>query len=80
MSIERRTVLAGGVAAGSLVALTACSAEEQAPVSATTPPSATVDEAEVPKQSSGELFRENPQMHDLVSYAKVIETSWIYAV
>ena len=56
MSIERRTVLAGGVAAGSLIALTACSAEEQAPVSATTPPSATVDEAEVPKQSSGELL------------------------
>lgn len=54
MSIDRRTVLAGGVAATSLVALAACSQEPE--VAETTPPSATVDEAEAPAPSSGELL------------------------
>ena len=54
MTLERRTVLAGGVAATSLVALAACAAEPE--VAQTTPPSATVDEPASNSELSGELL------------------------
>ena len=54
MSLDRRTVLAGGVATTSLVVLAACASEPE-PV-ATTPPSATVEDAEAPSEVAGELL------------------------
>lgn len=54
MSLERRTVLAGGVAATSLIALSACAAEPEPEVAKTTPPSATVDE--VQPEPAGEIL------------------------
>lgn len=52
MSIDRRTVMGGMVAAGATVTLAACAAEpEQAE---TTPPSATVDQQ--PEQAAGEIL------------------------
>lgn len=54
MSLDRRTVLAGGVATSTLVALAACAAEPE-PV-ATTPPSATVEDVESPAELAGELL------------------------
>ena len=53
MSLERRTVLASGVAATSLIALSACAAEPE--VAETTPPSATVDEPQA-EELAGELL------------------------
>jgi Rieske Fe-S protein len=52
MSIDRRTVVGGMVAAGATVTLAACAAEPE-PVE-TTPPSATVDQQ--PEESAGELL------------------------
>ena len=52
MSIDRRTVVGGMVAAGATVTLAACAAEPE-PVE-TTPPSATVDQQ--PTQAAGELL------------------------
>ena len=54
MALERRTVLAGGVAATSMMALTACAAEPEPEVAKTTPPSATVEDT--PEETSGELL------------------------
>jgi Rieske Fe-S protein len=52
MSIDRRTLVGGMVAAGATVTLAACAAEpEQA---RTTPPSATVDQQ--PEESTGEIL------------------------
>ncbi len=52
MTIPRRTVLAGSLAATSSIALAACAAE--APVAQTSPPSATIDQA--PTDVSGEIL------------------------
>jgi Rieske Fe-S protein len=52
MTIPRRTVLAGSLAATSSIALAACAAE--APVAQTSPPSATIDQA--PTEISGEIL------------------------
>jgi Rieske Fe-S protein len=56
MSIQRRTVLTSGVAAGSLIALSACASDEAMPVAETTPPSATVDETQTPEETSGPIL------------------------
>ena len=52
MTIPRRTVLAGSLAATSSIALAACAAES--PVAQTSPPSATIDQA--PAEISGEIL------------------------
>ncbi|MFZ9744082.1 MAG: Rieske (2Fe-2S) protein [Aquiluna sp.] len=52
MTIPRRTVLAGSLAATSSIALAACAAES--PVAQTSPPSATIDQA--PTEISGEIL------------------------
>ena len=52
MTIPRRTVLAGSLAATSSIALAACAAD--APVAQTSPPSATIDQA--PTEISGEIL------------------------
>ncbi len=52
MTIPRRTVLAGSLAATSSIALAACAAEP--PVAQTSPPSATIDQA--PTDVSGEIL------------------------
>ena len=52
MTITRRTVLAGSLAATSSIALAACAAES--PVAQTSPPSATIDQA--PTEISGEIL------------------------
>ena len=52
MTIHRRTILAGSLAATSTIALAACAAD--APVAETSPPSASVDQA--PSEVSGEIF------------------------
>jgi Rieske Fe-S protein len=52
MTIPRRTVLAGSLAATSSIALAACAAD--APVAQTSPPSATIDQA--PSEISGEIL------------------------
>ena len=52
MSIDRRTIVGGMVAAGATVTLAACAAEPE-PVE-TTPPSATVDQQ--PEEAAGELL------------------------
>ncbi|MFM2023106.1 MAG: hypothetical protein RIR89_498 [Actinomycetota bacterium] len=52
MTIPRRTVLAGSLAATSSIALAACAAD--APVAQTSPPSATIDQA--PAELSGEIL------------------------
>jgi Rieske Fe-S protein len=52
MSIDRRTVVGGLVAAGASVTLVACAAEPE--LAATTPPSATVDQA--PEAASGDVL------------------------
>ncbi len=52
MTIHRRTILAGSLAATSTIALAACAAD--APVTETSPPSASVDQA--PSEVSGEIF------------------------
>ncbi len=52
MTIPRRTVLAGSLAATSSIALAACAAD--APVAETSPPSATIDQA--PTDVSGEIL------------------------
>ena len=55
MTIQRRTILAGTLAATSTFALAACAGE--APVAQTSPPSASVDQA--PGTISGEIFLAN---------------------
>ncbi|MFM1994031.1 MAG: hypothetical protein RL537_720, partial [Actinomycetota bacterium] len=55
MTIQRRTILAGSLAATSTFALAACAGE--APVAQTSPPSASVDQA--PGTISGEIFLAN---------------------
>lgn len=52
MTIQRRTILAGSLAATSTIALAACAAD--VPVAETSPPSASVDQA--PSEVSGEIF------------------------
>ncbi len=52
MTIPRRTVLAGSLAATSSIALAACAAD--APVAQTSPPSATIDQT--PTEISGEIL------------------------
>ena len=52
MTIHRRTILAGSLAATSTIALAACATD--APVTETSPPSASVDQA--PSEVSGEIF------------------------
>lgn len=54
MSIDRRTVVGGLVAAGATVTLAACAVDTEPELAATTPPSATVDQA--PEQATGELL------------------------
>ncbi len=55
MTIQRRTILAGSLAATSTIALAACAGET--PVAQTSPPSASVDQA--PGTISGEIFLAN---------------------
>jgi Rieske Fe-S protein len=52
MSVNRRTVVGGIVAAGATVSLAACAAEPEP--AETTPPSATVDQQ--PEESAGEIL------------------------
>lgn len=52
MTIHRRTILAGSLAATSTIALAACAAD--ASVTETSPPAASVDQA--PSEVSGEIF------------------------
>lgn len=52
MTLNRRTVLAGSLAATSTIALAACAAD--APVTETSPPAASVDQA--PSELSGEIL------------------------
>jgi Rieske Fe-S protein len=52
MSIDRRTVVGGLVAAGATVTLAACASEPEP--AQTTPPSATVDQQ--PEESTGEIL------------------------
>jgi len=52
MTIQRRTILAGSLAATSTIALAACAAES--PVEQTSPPAASADQA--PATSSGEIL------------------------
>lgn len=54
MSLDRRTVLAGGIATSSLVVLAACASEPEP--AATTPPSATVEDVQEPQELAGELL------------------------